>query len=62
MKKLIKQEWAIGEGITVTFESYLDEEGCTVTFAMGGNTMTFEPDEGEELKSIFESTNFIFKQ
>ena len=36
-KKLLKQEFAIGEDIFVNFESYVDERGATITIKKGDN-------------------------
>ncbi len=62
MRKLIKQEWMINENISVVFENYLDEKGCTVTIKKDKQHIIFTPEESKDLKSIFESTKFIFNQ
>ena len=62
MRKLIKQEWMINENISVVFENYLDEKGCTVAIKKDKQHIIFTPEESKDLKNIFESTNFIFKQ
>ena len=62
MRKLIKQEWMISENISVVFENYLSDKGCTVTLKKDKQCILFTPEESKDLKNIFESTNFIFKQ
>ena len=60
MKKLIKQEWAIGDKTLIEFTSYLEEDDVTILITKGKEKLSFTSNEAKELKSIMENTNFIF--
>ena len=60
MKKLTKQEWAVGEELTISFQAKPGYP-CKVIIKKGKVKIACTPEEAKELKNIFESTNFIFK-
>ena len=60
MKKLIKMEWAIGEGVLVSFQSRRETKGCSVVLVKEKKKIQLTPEEAREWMTLFEPTNYIF--